>query len=65
MVFSERATAGAPGWRDKRSEGWNLSAGRTGWESWGCSAWGREGCEETLEQLPVPGGAAREMERGW
>ena len=35
------------------SEGWNPSAGRTGWESWGCSAWGREGCGETLEQLPV------------
>jgi len=30
------------------------------WESWG---WGREGCGETLEQLPVPGGAARELER--
>jgi len=25
----------------------------------------REGCGETLEQLPVPGGAARELERGW
>jgi len=35
------------------------------WESWGCSAWGGEGCGETLEQLPVPGGAARELERGW
>jgi len=30
-----------------------------GWESWGCSAWRREGCGETLEQLPVPGGADR------
>jgi len=36
-------------------EGWNPSAGRTGWESWGCSAWRGEGCGETLEQLPVPG----------
>jgi len=35
------------------AEGWNPSAGRKGWESWGCSAWGREGCGETLEQLPV------------
>jgi len=40
------------------------SAGRKGWESWGCSAWDREGCGETLEQLPVPGGAVRELERG-
>jgi len=32
---------------------------RKGWESWGCSARGREGCGETLEQLPGPGGAAR------
>ena len=30
------------------SEGWNPSAGRKGWESWGCSAWGGEGCGETL-----------------
>jgi len=37
---------------------------REGRESWGCSAWGREGCGETLEQLPVPGGAVRELERG-
>jgi len=42
---------------------WNPSAGRKGWESWGCSAWRRESCGESLEQLPVPGGAARELER--
>jgi len=30
---------------------------RKDWESWGCSAWGREGCRETLKQLPVPEGA--------
>ena len=36
---------------------------REGRESWGCSAWGREGSGDTLEQLPVPGGAARELER--
>jgi len=23
---------------------------RTGWASWGCSAWRREGCGETLLQ---------------
>ena len=34
-------------------------------ESWGCSAWGGEGCRETSEQLPGPGGAARELERGF
>jgi len=32
---------------------------RKGWESWGCSAWRGEGCGETLEQLPVPGGGYR------
>jgi len=32
---------------------------RKGWESWGCSAWGRERCGESLEQLPEPGGACR------
>jgi len=47
------------------NEGWNPSAGRKGWESWDCSAWRREGCGETLEQLPGPGGAARELGRGW
>ncbi|KAK4831333.1 hypothetical protein QYF61_016822 [Mycteria americana] len=32
----------------KWSEGWNTSAVEKGWESWGCSAWRREGCGETL-----------------
>jgi len=40
----------------QKSEGWNPSAVRRGWKSWG---WSTEGCGETLEQLPVPGGAAR------
>ena len=35
----------------KLSEGWNISAMRKGWESWGCSAWRREGCGETWLQL--------------
>jgi len=30
----------------QRSKGWNPSAVRKGWESWGCSAWRREGCGE-------------------
>jgi len=47
------------------SEGWNISPVRKGWESWGCSAWRRKDCGVTLEQLPVPGGAARELEWGW
>jgi len=29
-------------------EGWNTSALRKGWETWGCSAWRREGSRETL-----------------
>jgi len=42
------------------SEGWNPSAGRKGWESWGWAAWRGEGCGETLEQ---PGSAWRGCER--
>ena len=34
-------------------------------ESWGCSAWRREGSGVTLEQLPVPEGATGRMERGF
>ena len=30
------------------SEGWSTSPMKTGWESWGCSAWRREGSGETL-----------------
>ena len=33
----------------KRSEGWNTSVMREGWESLGSSAWWREGSRETLE----------------
>ena len=32
---------------------------RRRWESWGCSAWRREGSRETLEQMPVPEEAYR------
>ena len=46
------------------SEGWSPSAVGTGWESWGCAAWGGEGSGETLEQLPVPGGADRKAGEG-
>ena len=31
-------------------ECWSTSAVRKCWESWGCSAWRREGCGETLQQ---------------
>ena len=44
---------------------WARDPTKKGWEIWGCSAWGGEGCGETSEQLPGPGGAARELERGW
>ena len=37
---------------------------RKGWESWGCSAWGREVYGETLEQLPVPGVACKRAGEG-
>jgi len=30
------------------SKGWSTSPTRKGWESWGCSAWRREGCRETF-----------------
>jgi len=35
---------------ERWSEGWSTSPMRTGWESWGCSAWRREGTRETLQQ---------------
>ena len=44
------------------SEGWYPSAGRRGWESWGCSAWRREGSRETLLQPSVPEGDLKEGE---
>ena len=31
-------------------EGWSSSPVKTGWESWGCSAWRREGSRGTLYQ---------------
>ena len=34
----------------KWSEGWSTPPMRKGWESWGCSAWRREGSTETLLQ---------------
>lgn len=36
--------------QQKWSKGWNTSPVRTGWESWGCSAWRREGSGNTWEQ---------------
>jgi len=29
-------------------KGWNTSPMKRGWESWGCSAWRRQGSEKTL-----------------
>jgi len=34
----------------KWSQGWNTSSMKKGWESWGCSAWRREGSGETSLQ---------------
>ena len=55
---------GSRGGPQRWSEGWSTSPPRTGWGSWGCSAWGREGSGVTLEQLPVPGGADRKAGEG-
>jgi len=69
ILYKKVPQCAADVWSDS---GWCWAAGcplsdprREGWESWGCSAWRREGFRETLEQLPAPGGAARELERGW
>ena len=43
--------SGSRGDPQQWSEGWNTSPMRKGWESWGCPAWIREGCGETLLQL--------------
>jgi len=43
--------SGARGGQQKQAEGWSTSAVRKGCESWGCSAWRREGSGETLGQL--------------
>ena len=42
--------SGSKGGLQKWSEGWSTSPMRTGWESWACSAWRREGCGETWLQ---------------
>ena len=46
----------------RRSEGCSTSATRTGWGSWGCSAWRREGSGVTLEQ---PARTWRGLQKGW
>jgi len=51
--------SGSRGTPRRWSESWSTSPTRTGWGSWGCSAWRREGSGVTLEQLPVPEGADR------
>ena len=40
--------SGARGGPQRWSGGWSTSAMRKGWGSWGCSAWRREGCGESL-----------------
>jgi len=51
---------GSRGGQQKWSEGWSTSPTRTGWESWSCSAWRREGCGETYCSLSVIKGALQE-----
>jgi len=64
--WSSRQLCGTDGHLHPRrwAEGWSTSATRTGWGSWGCSAWRRKGCGVTLEQLPVPEGADRKDGEG-
>ena len=53
---------GSRGGPQKFSERWNTSPMRRGWASWGCSAWGREGCRDTLEQ---PSSTWRGLQERW
>jgi len=46
----------------KWSEGWSTSPTRTGLNSWGCSAWRREGSRETLQQ---PSSTWRGLQESW
>ena len=46
----------------KWSKGWNSSPVKPGWESWGCSAWRREGSGEILEQ---PASTWRGLQESW
>lgn len=53
---------------DLLEESRNTSATDTGWESWGCSDWGKKGFNETSEHPPAPNGATREeglFPRAW
>jgi len=38
------------GGAQKWSQGWKTSPARTGWESWGCAAWRRDGCKVTWQR---------------
>ena len=54
--------SGSRGGPQKWSEGWNSSPKRKGWESWGCSAWRREGSGETfLRAFNTERGLLRKM----
>ena len=56
--------SGSRGGPQKWSEGWNTSPIRQGWESWGCSAWRREGCRDLfLQPSSTWSGPTRELER--
>ena len=56
--------SGSRGEPRKSAEGWNTSAMRKCWESWGCSAWRRERCRETLlRPSSTWRGATRKLQR--
>jgi len=56
--------SGARGGPSNDPRGWNPSAVRKGWESWGCSVCRREGSGQPLEQLPVLEWGLQESWRG-
>lgn len=66
-ILSEYPKHGSVGVTSKEakkwSESWSLSALETGWESWECSVWRKEGSRKTLEPLPVSKGTPGGLER--
>lgn len=44
-----------------RRKGWSTSPVKKDWQSWGCTAWSREGAKVTLQHLLTPKGATREL----
>ena len=55
--------SGSRGGPWKRSEAWNTSPMKKGWERWSCLAWRKEGAGETVVGLHYVKGAVRKMEK--